>query len=339
MFTFIFPLLLFMLLGSVYAGHIYGVPAAQALLAALIGYGCAMVAFAGLAITLVIRREQAILKRLRATPLPPASYLALVLTSTLLVFALETVALFLLGRASSGRRSRRVGSLVLLVVLGSVGFAAIGVALGGADPLGRRLVRGRQPHRAADGVPHGRVRADAPLPAFLRAIGDVLPLKYLVDLLNAVYLHNTRSGRSRGDGRPRRLGRSRGGRCRVEVPMGAENAMMEPSVAFRVREHERPALEVRVNFGVFAGRQVTPAEIDDLARALSDDVAVVRDRRGGAARVRRRREVSLHQVVIEIATTSATATRGCERRRRSAERWARDCIATGADLGELGTDL
>ena len=30
-FTFIFPLLLFLLLGSVYSGHIYGVPASQAL--------------------------------------------------------------------------------------------------------------------------------------------------------------------------------------------------------------------------------------------------------------------------------------------------------------------
>ena len=66
-FTFIFPLLLFVLLGSVYSGRIYGVPASQALLAALLAYGCVMVAFAGLAITLVIRRETALLKRLRAT--------------------------------------------------------------------------------------------------------------------------------------------------------------------------------------------------------------------------------------------------------------------------------
>ena len=26
-------------------------------------------------------------------------------------------------------------------------------------------------------------------PAFLRAIGDVLPLKYFIDLVNAIYLH------------------------------------------------------------------------------------------------------------------------------------------------------
>ena len=99
LFIFLFPMLLFVLLGSVYSGKIYGVPASHALLAGLIGYGCANTAFAGLAIQLVIRRENAILKRLRATPLPAATYVAALLVSTLLVFALQTVALFLIGRA------------------------------------------------------------------------------------------------------------------------------------------------------------------------------------------------------------------------------------------------
>ena len=68
LFVFLFPLLLFVLLGSVYNGTIDGVPAAEALLAGLIGYGCANTAFAGLAIQLVGRRETGILKRIRATP-------------------------------------------------------------------------------------------------------------------------------------------------------------------------------------------------------------------------------------------------------------------------------
>ena len=38
-------------------------------------------------------------------------------------------------------------------------------------------------------------------------------------------------------------------------------------LAFAV-EPSPPPCEVRVNFGVFAGRKVTSAEIDDLARAL-----------------------------------------------------------------------
>ena len=189
-FTFIFPLLLFVLLGSVYSGHIYGVPASQALLAALLGYGCAMVAFAGLAITLVLRREQAILKRLRATPLPPVTYVAALLSSTLVVFALQTVALFLLGRVVFGTPfPARVGSVALLVVLGSLCFAAMGVGLSG-------LIRSGEGSSAVVNLIvlpmaflTGAFGPTHHYPRFLRAVGDVLPLKYLVDLSNAVYLH------------------------------------------------------------------------------------------------------------------------------------------------------
>jgi ABC-2 type transport system permease protein len=189
-FTFIFPLLLFVLLGSVYSGHIYGVPASQALLAALLAYGCAMVAFAGLAITLPLRREQAILKRLRATPLSPVVYIGSVLSSTLLVFAAESVALFLLGRAVFGTPfPARVGSVALVVVLGAVCFAAMGVGLSGLIRSGEGssavvnlIVLPMSFLTGAFGPTHH-------YPRFLRAIGDVLPLKYLVDLSNAVYLH------------------------------------------------------------------------------------------------------------------------------------------------------
>src|SRR5205823_11068768 len=129
LFIFIFTILLFLLLGSVYSGKIYGLPAAQALLAGLIGYGAANTAFAGLAITLVIRRENAVLKRLRGTPLPVHVYVAAVLGSTLLVFALQTVALFLIGAAAYGTPGpSRVGSLALVIVFGAAAFAALGVA-------------------------------------------------------------------------------------------------------------------------------------------------------------------------------------------------------------------
>lgn len=189
-FTFIFPLLLFVLLGSVYSGRIYGVPASQALLAALLAYGCTMVAFAGLAITLVIRREQSLLKRLRATPLPPATFVAALLGSTLLVFAIETVALFLLGRAVFGTPfPGRVGSIALLVVIGGICFAALGVGLSG-------LVRSAEGSSAVVNLIvlpmaflTGAFGPTQHYPGFLRALGDVLPLKYLVDLFNAVYLH------------------------------------------------------------------------------------------------------------------------------------------------------
>lgn len=189
-FTFIFPLLLFVLLGSVYKGTYYGKPAPQVLLAALLAYGCAMVAFAGLAITLVIRREQGLLKRLRATPLPPATFVASLLASTLVVFGLETIALFLLGRVVYGTPfPGQIGSIVVLVVIGGVCFAAMGVGLSS-------LVRSAEGSSAVVNLIvlpmaflTGAFGPTLHYPHVLRVIGEILPLKYLVDLSNAVYLH------------------------------------------------------------------------------------------------------------------------------------------------------
>src|SRR5579885_1310506 len=81
-FTFFLPVVFFLIFGSIY-GNDYikkeHVRAAPFLEAGMIGYGVASTAFAGLAITMVVRRESGVLKRIRATPLPPATYLVAVL--------------------------------------------------------------------------------------------------------------------------------------------------------------------------------------------------------------------------------------------------------------------
>ena len=189
LFIFLFPLLLFLLLGSVYGGRIYDVPASQALLAGLIGYGCANTAFAGLAIQLVLRRENAILKRLRATPMPAPTYVVALLASTLIVFVLQTVALFLLGAVLYGTPfPHAVGSLLGAIVIGAATFSALGVATAS-------LIRSAEGSSAVVNfilLPMaflaGSFGPTRHYPAFLRAIGDLLPLKYFIDIVNAVYL-------------------------------------------------------------------------------------------------------------------------------------------------------
>ena len=191
LFIFLFPLLLFVLLGSLYNGRIYGKPAPQALLAGLIGYGCANTAFAGLAITLVVRRELGILKRLRATPLPPSTYIAATLGSTLIVFVLQTIALFVIGSVFySTPFPGALGSLVLAIVIGVAAFAGLGVAAAS-------LIRSAEGSSAVVNfilLPMafltGAFGPTRRYPSYLRAIGDVLPLKYFVDIVNAVYLRS-----------------------------------------------------------------------------------------------------------------------------------------------------
>ena len=81
---------------------------------------------------LVIRREYGILKRLRSTPLPGALYLAAVLLSTLIVFALQSIVVVALGRRPLRRAAaRRTGSLVRCSPSRSAppSFAGLGLAI------------------------------------------------------------------------------------------------------------------------------------------------------------------------------------------------------------------
>lgn len=192
-FIFIFPPMLFLLLGSVYGGTITvdgrTHPSASVLLMGLTAYGIANTAFAGLAIQLVIRRESGVLKRLRSTPLSPLTYMLAALTSTLLVFALQLVVLFALGKLLfDADLPPQWLSLVLAALAGVAAFAALGLAAAA-------LIRSAEGASAVLNVVllpmaflSGAFGPTRSFPGVLSAIGDVLPLTYLVDLLNAVYL-------------------------------------------------------------------------------------------------------------------------------------------------------
>jgi ABC-2 type transport system permease protein len=189
-FIFIFPIMLFVLLASVYGGTYNGRPVKYALLAGLLSYGAANTAFAGIAITLVIRRESGLLKRLRSTPLPAPAYLAAVIVSMLVVFALETITLFAIGRLAFGMSlPHNVGSLVLLVLIGVAGFGGLGFAA-------TSLIRSAEGSSAVVNVIllpmaflSGSFGPTRHLPKVLRWVADALPLKYFVDLARAVYLN------------------------------------------------------------------------------------------------------------------------------------------------------
>ena len=189
-FVFIFPLLLFVLLSSLYNGTYQGRPAAWAVLAGIIGYGAANTGFAGLALLLVARREMGFLKRVRSTPIPAAVYLTAVLASITIVFAIQTIAVFALGKAlKSTPFPAHPLSLFLVILLGAASFAAMGLGI-------TSLLRSAEGSSAAVNtilLPmaflSGGFGPASHYPRVLRAIGDVLPLKYFVQLVYAVYLH------------------------------------------------------------------------------------------------------------------------------------------------------
>jgi ABC-2 type transport system permease protein len=190
-FTFMLPIIFFILLGTVYGQDtIQGIKGSRYLLAGMLGYGVAATAFAGLAITLVIRREDGILKRLRGTPLPPRTYIAAVLGSTLIVYALESIALIALGRALFDVPiPGHLISVALTLLLGGLAFAALGLALTAAV----RSAEGSSAVVNAIYLPmsflSGAFFSPHAFPPFLRAIAAVLPLTYFIRLTRDVLLH------------------------------------------------------------------------------------------------------------------------------------------------------
>jgi ABC-2 type transport system permease protein len=192
-FTFLLPILLLVLLGSVYGDdEIDGVPAAPYLVAGLIGYGVVAAAFAGLAINTVIRRESGVLKRVRGTPLPPAAFLGAVIASELVVIALQVTAQILIGRyLLDAGFPEAPASLALALLLGTAAFAALGLAITGVVRSGE----GSSAIVNAIYLPMvficGVFFSTDAFPSFIEAIANVLPLTYLLELIRDLFIEGS----------------------------------------------------------------------------------------------------------------------------------------------------
>ena len=81
---------------------------------------------------------------------------------------------------------------------------------------------------------------------------------------------------------------------------GYGEQMSDLALAFVATPQTRPGLEIRVNFGMFAGREATAAEIDELAKALLPEVGEVTIVAEQRHELSEEVEAALHQVRIEV---------------------------------------
>jgi ABC-2 type transport system permease protein len=187
-FTFLFPMILFLLLGFAYGDdELQNVKGSDYLMIGTLGYGVVATAFAGLTIVLVIRREDGILKRLRSTPLPAPVYLTALLATTMIAFLVQAVVIVVVGMAAFGASfPSHLFSLVLSLILGAASFAALGVGLSG-------LIKRAEGASAVVNAIYfpmlflsGSFFERNTFPEFLQAVADVLPLTYFIDLVFGV---------------------------------------------------------------------------------------------------------------------------------------------------------
>jgi ABC-2 type transport system permease protein len=154
----------------------------------LIGTAIVFTTFAGIAITLIVRRDSGILKRVRGTPLPPATYLGALAGSMALVLALEAVIIVAVGSSALDLSAPDSPlALLALVVFGALSFSALAFAIVPLIPA----AEGSSAVISSVYLPLlGLSGAFFPLhrlPAGLHQLADVLPLSHLLSALRAAY--------------------------------------------------------------------------------------------------------------------------------------------------------
>lgn len=188
-FAVVFPVLLLALFPIVFGdGRIHGLTMAQYLLPGLAAYAIAVSGYVNMPEDVVQARVRGVLKRLQGTPLPPHWYLAGRIFSALVVSILSTAllvtvaVLFLQVRIDPVR----LPALVVGILLGVLCFAALGLAavalLRSATSLIAVTLGTLLPLSFVSDV---FLVGDQPLPGWLSAIGDVFPLKHLMQALLA----------------------------------------------------------------------------------------------------------------------------------------------------------
>ncbi len=182
-FSFLLPLLLLVLVASVFAGDSEEL---DVLIPGIAGMGVMATTFNALAFNITFRREQGILKRVRGTPMPVPSLLGGLLANSVTNACVQVGLVVLIGHLAYDVRWPADWLLLVgFTLLGVVCFGALGVAFANAIPN----FDSAPAYVNAVFLPvifiSGTFYSSDDLPAALKAIAEVLPLKHVIDGLSA----------------------------------------------------------------------------------------------------------------------------------------------------------
>jgi ABC-2 type transport system permease protein len=181
-FNFILPLLLLVLVASVFSSD---ADELDVLVPGIAGMSVMATTFNALAFNLTTLRELGVLKRIRGTPTPPGSYLAGLLGSAVANAFVQIALVVVIGHVAYGVDwPHDWPALVGFTALGVVCFGSLGVAFSHAVP-------------SSDSAPayvnavflpvifiSGVFYSSDDLPAFLDGVARALPLKHVIDGLS-----------------------------------------------------------------------------------------------------------------------------------------------------------
>jgi len=181
-FNFALPLIFLLLVASVFAGE---KDELDVLVPGIAGLAIMATTFTALAMNMTDRREEGILKRVRGTPLPPASYFGGLLGSTVVNAVVQVVLVVSISHVLYGVPwPRSWGTLALFTAVGVVAFGSLGIAFSHAIPN----MDSAPAYVNAVFLPlifiSGTFYSADTLPRVLEAIAEALPLKHLIDGLS-----------------------------------------------------------------------------------------------------------------------------------------------------------
>jgi ABC-2 type transport system permease protein len=178
-FNFILPLLLLLLVASVFADQSDEL---DVLVPGIAGMSVMATTFNALTYNLTFLREEGILKRMRGTPMPAASYLGGLIGSAVLNAFVQVALVVAIGNLLYGVAwPRDPLLLVAFTALGVTCFAALGIAFSHAIPN----LDSVPAYQNAVFLPlifiSGVFYSSDDLPAALEAVAQALPLKHVID--------------------------------------------------------------------------------------------------------------------------------------------------------------
>jgi ABC-2 type transport system permease protein len=192
-FTFAFPVIMLFIFGSVFSGDIGGgVSFTQYFAAGMIASGIILSSFQSLAIGIAIERDDGTLKRLRGTPLPPASYFLGKIGLVLGTSVVQTAVLLMIGSLLFGLDLPTSGSLWLrfgwIFVLGTAAGTMAGIAYSSVPRSSRSAAAVVSPVVIVLQFISGVFFIYSDLPGWMQTIGALFPLKWLAQGMRSVFL-------------------------------------------------------------------------------------------------------------------------------------------------------
>ncbi|MEV6588858.1 ABC transporter permease [Streptomyces acidicola] len=193
-FTFAFPVVFLFLFASIFSDDVEGagVTASQLYVPAMIAAGIMSTSFQSLGVSIAVERDERVLRRLRGTPMPPASYFLGKIWLVFVTGLLETAILLLVGTTlydvdlptSAGKWF----DLAWIFVLGLTACALLGIAISSVPKSGKSATSVVVlPFLVLQFISGVYISVDT-IPEWMLNIGALFPLKWMCQGLRGVFL-------------------------------------------------------------------------------------------------------------------------------------------------------